>query len=367
MLITGIIAVDRMHPESPRNVALEASDEPHLDLYQKFAQSCKENGCRAIAQIAHGGRQTCAQVNGHPLAPSDVKLQVEGIPGFMWGDPQPMTTQQIHETMQKFVTAAKLCQKAGFDGVELHACHGYLISQLLSPAVNGTRTDGYGGPNIEDRMRFLKETVQAVRQECGPSFAVAVKLNSCDFSKGGSTEEDNLAVLAMLEREKVDFVEISGGTYESFAFMGAGVGTAEKAGKGEVYFLDFAKKARKTLTVPLMISGGFRRLSVMEEALASGACDIIGLGRPICLDPDFPNKLLTTSDPDLKAPKTGVDWDHTTGLIKTFEALWYVRQIGFIADGKPTRPDLGWTGSLGISLEHLVYEPQIRMPTRWLW
>jgi 2,4-dienoyl-CoA reductase-like NADH-dependent reductase (Old Yellow Enzyme family) len=181
--------------------------------------------------------------------------------------------------------------------VQVHGAHGYLVSQFLSPRVN-LRTDEYGG-SLENRARFLLEIVAAVRAAVGPDFPVSVKLNSADFQKGGFDFGDSLQVVKWLEAASVDLIEISGGTYEQPKLLGV-AGQEEEAVQNvapstaarEAYFVDFAKAMQAEVSVPLMVTGGFRTRRAMEEALASSAADVIGLGRPLCVDTDAPTELL---------------------------------------------------------------------------
>ncbi|MFM5914265.1 MAG: NADH:flavin oxidoreductase, partial [Chakrabartia godavariana] len=183
--------------------------------------------------------------------------------------------------------------------VQIHAAHGYLISQFLSPRSN-QRSDQWGG-SLENRARFLMETVRRVRAAVGPAFPVSVKLNSADFQKGGFAFEDSLQVARWLEEAGVDLLEISGGSYEQPAMMDMdGMEPAERpkvaasTAAREAYFVDFAKAMKAELkTMPLMVTGGFRTRAAMEHALGTGSADLIGIGRPLCGDPDACNKLLS--------------------------------------------------------------------------
>lgn len=249
------------------------------------------------------------------------------------------------------------------DGIQCHAAHGYLLSEFLNPKVN-RRTDAYGGA-IQNRMRLLREIVSEIRQACGPNFAVSVKLNSSDFQKGGSTEDDNLEVLAMLENEAVDFVEISGGSYESPAMMG--VLPRESTVKREAYFLEFAEKARKNLKIPLMVTGGFRTRAAMNDALASGACDLIGIGRPLCLHPSLPNELCTSVDPNYAVPTPIIDWNLVKPSERMFESIWHTMQIQRMSDGLDPDPTLKPGSAQGQIVRNLVFEPSLGFGTRWIW
>ena len=295
MLLSGNIQIDRDHLERPGNVVIDyKADEPMMAALTSWAQAATRNGNHFWAQISHAGRQTQSNVNPHPKAPSAVKL---GLPGGQFGEPVALTIGEIEELVDGFALAAKTCQAAGFTGAQIHAAHGYLLSSFLSPRAN-QRSDNYGG-SLENRARFLLAVVAKTRAAVGPNFPISVKLNSADFQKGGFNFEDSLQVVQWLEQASVDLVEISGGTYEQPALMGSD-GIEEKEEQNvapstrarEAYFVDFAKAMQEAVTVPLMVTGGFRTRSAMESALASGAADLIGLGRPMCVMTDAPKQLL---------------------------------------------------------------------------
>ncbi|WP_373490909.1 NADH:flavin oxidoreductase/NADH oxidase family protein [Parasphingorhabdus sp.] len=295
MLLSGNIQVDRDHLERPGNVVIDCPpDEAMMAALKSWAQVATRNGNHFWAQISHAGRQTQSNVNPHPKAPSAVKL---GLPGGQFGEPVALTTEEIETLVDRFALAAKTCQEAGFTGVQIHAAHGYLLSSFLSPRAN-QRSDKYGG-SLDNRARFLLAVVAKTRAAVGPDFPISVKLNSADFQKGGFNFEDSLQVVQWLEQASVDLVEISGGTYEQPALMGSdgieeqepqNVAPSTKA--REAYFVDFAKAMQEAVTVPLMVTGGFRTRSAMENALDSGAADLIGLGRPMCVMTDAPQHLL---------------------------------------------------------------------------
>ena len=295
MLLSGNIIVDRDHLERPGNVVIENEpDNAMKTRLANWAKAATRGGNHFWAQISHGGRQTQKLVNPHPKSSSDVQL---ALPGGQFGKPEPLTKDEIADLVDRWAIAARTCQEAGFTGVQIHGAHGYLISQFLSPRVN-LRTDDYGG-SLENRARFLLEIVAAVRAAVGPSFPISVKLNSADFQKGGFDFGDSLQVVKWLEAASVDLIEISGGTYEQPKLLGVAGQEDEVAPQvapsteaREAYFVDFAKAMQAEVSVPLMVTGGFRTRSAMVQALESGAADVIGLGRPMCLDTRAPAQLL---------------------------------------------------------------------------
>ena len=295
MLLSGNIQIDRDHLERPGNIVIDR--EPDADMaasLARLAAAATRNGNHFWAQISHGGRQTMKAVNPNPKAPSAVKL---GLPGGQFGEPVPLTEAEIMDLIARFGVAAAACQRAGFTGVQVHAAHGYLLSQFLSPRSN-LRTDKWGG-SLENRARFLLAAVAEVRRVVGPAFPVSVKLNSADFQRGGFDFDDSLIVAKWLEEAGTDLIEISGGTYEQPKLLGlAGMedevaqNVAESTLQREAYFVDFAVAMQNAVSIPLMVTGGFRSRAAMEQAISSGAADLIGLGRPLCYQPDGAKLLL---------------------------------------------------------------------------
>lgn len=295
MLLSGNIIIDRDHLERPGNVIIER--EPDADMAARltsWAKAATRGGNHFWAQISHGGRQTQKVVNPYPKSASDVAL---ALPGGQFGKPMPLTEDEIADLIGRSAMASKACKNAGFTGVQLHGAHGYLISQFLSPLVN-QRKDDFGG-SLENRARFLLNSVKATRAAVGPDFPICVKLNSADFQKGGFAFEDSLQVVKWLEEASVDLIEISGGTYEQPKMMQAegmeeeeAQNVAPSTAAREAYFVDFAKAMQDHVAIPLMVTGGFRTRAAMEQAIAIGAADVIGLGRPMCVMPDAPKLLL---------------------------------------------------------------------------
>ena len=295
MLLSGNIQIDADHLERPGNVIIDGEpDEQAKRALAHWAATATRNGNHFWAQISHAGRQTQKPVNPRPKAPSAVKL---GLPGGQFGMPVPLTEEEILTLIGRFATAARVCKEAGFTGVQIHAAHGYLLSQFLSPRSN-QRDDRWGG-SLENRARMLLFAVNSVRAVVGPDFPISVKLNSADFQKGGFDFEDSLQVAKWLQDAGVDLIEISGGSYEQPRMMDIeGTEDVEQQNVAastmarEAYFVDFAKAMRAEVKIPLMVTGGFRTKSAMRQALESGAVDLIGLGRPMCYQPDAPGRLL---------------------------------------------------------------------------
>jgi 2,4-dienoyl-CoA reductase-like NADH-dependent reductase (Old Yellow Enzyme family) len=305
LIITGNVQVDRTHLERPGNVAID--NNGGLDELKAYSKRGTQGGNHLWMQINHPGRQCPESLNPHPLAPSAVKLDMLGG-GF--GEPRAATQEEITDLIRRFVHVATVARATGFTGVQIHAAHGYLISQFLSPIAN-RRTDEWGG-SLENRARFLLNVVREVRKAVGPEFPISVKLNSADFQVGGFSNEDAQQVVKWLGLEKIDLLELSGGTYEQLVMIGSGSDAAEamkeSTRRREAYFLKYASFIRPVATMPLMVTGGFRSRAGMDEALADGSVDLIGLGRPMCVDPELPGKLLRGE------VEQGPTWEHRLSL-----------------------------------------------------
>ncbi len=344
LLITGNVQIDRDHLERPGNVIIQGpQDAAALAGLRAMASAGTQAGGHIWMQISHAGRQTQVTVNPHPKAPSAVPV---GLPGKQFGMPVALTEPEILELVERFGVAAEVAKDTGYTGVQIHAAHGYLLSQFLSPRAN-LRTDRWGG-SLENRARMLMAVVARVRAGVGPEFPIGVKLNSADFQKGGFAFEDSVIVAGWLQAAGVDLLEISGGSYEQPAMMDiqgmeAPDAPPQKASTAarEAYFVDFAKTMRASLTMPLMVTGGFRSRRAMNSALEMGGADVIGLGRPLCVDTAGPAKLLAGADElDRWESKLRLlpPWLSFLGGLKMLRAVegfavtyWYYAQIDAIA------------------------------------
>ncbi|WP_432260981.1 NADH:flavin oxidoreductase/NADH oxidase family protein [Cupriavidus sp. TMH.W2] len=280
LLITGNVMVDSRAMTGPGGVVLE--DARHLDRFRRWAQVGRSRGAQFWLQINHPGRQMPANLGQPAWAPSAVPLNL-GNMSRHFSTPQAMTQEVIEDVIQRFARTAQLAEQAGFTGVEIHAAHGYLLSQFLSPLSN-QRTDAWGGP-LENRARLLIEIVKAVRAVVSPRFAVAVKLNSADFQRGGFSAEDARQVVKMLNELAVDLVELSGGSYEAPAMQGDARDGRTLA--REAYFAEFARDIRAVAKMPVMVTGGIRRRPVAEQVVRSGV-DMVGIGTALAVDPNLP-------------------------------------------------------------------------------
>ncbi|MBI2423610.1 MAG: NADH:flavin oxidoreductase/NADH oxidase family protein [Candidatus Hydrogenedentes bacterium] len=329
--LTGNVMVDRRSLEGPRNVAVE--DERDLPQLRTWAERAQANGAQLWMQISHPGRQTPSRVSSEIVAPSVVPLKGYGP---LFRAPRALDAGEIEPLIERFVTTAAIAREAGFGGVQIHSAHGYLLSQFLSPRTN-LRTDEWGG-SLENRMRFLLETVRRTRQAVGSGYPISVKLNSADFQRGGFSEEESMLVVHALEREGVDLLEISGGNYENPMMIQRG----EVAGSGrestrlrEAFYLAYAEKVRAQTPMPLMLTGGLRTAATMASIVAQNKVDFVGLARPLAIDPDFSRKLLdgTLSSALPVNVRLGV-----RQLDDMLQSMWYQQQM--LRMGKGLEPDL---------------------------
>jgi len=241
-----------------------------------------ETDARIVCQINHAGRQTRPELIGdqRPLAPSAVKDKSSGL------TPRALASEELEPLVESYVGAAHRCREAGFDGVQLHCAHGYLMSEFISPYTN-RRTDNWGG-SLEARARFPLEVLRGIRAQLGGDYPVLVKLNAEDFIKGGLALGESCRIGAMMEAGGIDAIEISAGMAETVDKI---VRKNIKSEDDEAYFLPQVRELRRHVGVPLICVGGLRSRSVMESVLESGGANMVAMCRPLIREPDLPNKL----------------------------------------------------------------------------
>jgi len=315
--IIGEVQGTAGYAEKPGNLVLDAASD--LARFGSLAEQGGENGTQLWLQLGHAGALAYAPTS-KPKGPSALDL-----PGLRCA---ALTQDEIRQLPMLFARTALLAQQAGFGGVQIHAAHGFLLSQFLSPLFN-KRSDAYGG-TITNRMRLLLDSIDATRAAVGSDFPIAVKLNSTDQLEGGLIEEDALKVVAALDRSSVDLIDISGGTY----FPGAKA-ASDGAGRGP-YFIEFAKRARAVTTKPLMLTGGFKTRAQAEGAVASGAADVVGLARALVLEPALANLWMAGQKPAPVFPRFS---DAPEGGI----TAWYTMRLTEIGADRET-PDVSDLG-----------------------
>ena len=330
LLITGNVMIDRRALGEPNNVAIE--DDRDMTLLKEWVAAATANDTQCWVQLNHPGKQSPKGLNEENLSPSAVPF-AKSMQSF-FDTPRAFEAKEIDDVILRFGRSAGLVKEAGFSGVQIHGAHGYLVSQFLSPHTN-QRTDKWGG-SAEHRREFVLAVYREIRRQVGDDFPIGIKLNSADFQKGGFTEEESLEVIKQLEKEGIDHVEISGGTYEQPSMSGKDIRDSTK--QREAYFLQFAEKIRSEVKVPLAVTGGFRTAKAMNAALSSGSLDMVGLARPLAVDTQYPNKLLAGKiiDINVNPIKTGIKAIDKMALM---EVAWYGRQLHRISKGRDPKPN----------------------------
>ena len=344
VLLTGNVMVDPEHLGEPGNVAVQ--DESHMDTLRQWASTTDGTGTQLWMQINHPGKQSPRTINRHPVAPSP--LPIDGQFSNYFAPPRELEVNDIHDLVTRFATTARIAKAAGFAGVEIHAAHGYLISQFLSPLHN-QRTDEYGG-SLENRMRFLTEVYEAVRAEVGDDFPVAVKLNSSDGVEGGFSQADSLEVAEKLSSLGVDLLEISGGTYDKPLMQGNASGADSSQAP---FFLDYANELRKRVHTPVALTGGFRSVETMEQAINEDFASMVGIGRPFVLAPDLPTRIIESGrQGTIELPYITT---HIPALDRALGPIlannWYEEQMYRLSQGKHATAGSG-ISALAFTIRH---------------
>ena len=348
LLITGNVMVDSMALGEARNVVVE--DYKDFELLKQWAKSVEGTGVHLWPQINHPGRQAFAAINREIVAPSAVPLKMGGA-SKMFKMPTALTEEAIWDIIKRFGATARIMKEAGFTGCQIHGAHGYLVSQFLSPNSN-IRTDQWGG-SLANRARFVLEIYREIRRQVGAEYPIGIKINSADFQRGGFTEDESMEVVRLLGNEGIDLIEISGGTYEKPAMI---TGDRKKSTVDrEAYFLTYIEKARKLTKTPLLLTGGFRSVAVMDKALEEGNLDVVGLARPFCLYPNLANQIFDGSVARFEAPipSIGIKFLDQLGGV---ELPWYELQIQRLGKGKSPKKNMPGILAFWFSLKSLFFK-----------
>ncbi|CAE6533975.1 unnamed protein product [Rhizoctonia solani] len=294
IIATGNVVVHPEHLEAAGNVILYAPHETpeRIEQLRKIAAAGKAHGSLMVMQLSHAGRQVPVYVNPNPVGASDIQLKHSM--GKDFGKPRALTVEEIKEIVNQFAYAAEVAHRTGFDGVQMHGAHGYLIAQFLS-AVTNNRIDEYGGSN-HNRARFLREIVTAIRARVpDPQFMIGVKINSAEFQDIGIKPADAAELCQELEGMRLDFVELSGGNYEKWVAFGEEYTPRDSTKRREAFFTQFSEAITPHLTkiVPY-VTGGFRSAAGMADAVRAGSCAGVGLGRPATSDPYLPKEIISS-------------------------------------------------------------------------
>ena len=286
-ILTGNIMIDPYNVEAAGNYVIKKDDPysgPRFEGFQKIAEGAKVKGGLIVGQVSHAGRQVDSKNQPNPISASDVQL-VAPLMGATYGVPRPATEEDIKGIIEGFAHAAEYLEKAGFDGIQLHGAHGYLLAQFLSETTN-KRTDKYGG-SLENRMRLILEIAAEIKKRVSKSFILGIKVNSVEFQEKGFQPEEAATLCKALEDAEFDYVELSGGTYEKPGFQYV----RESTRKRENFFIEFAEQIVKPLkTIKVYTTGGFKTVGGAVDAL--NTVDGVGIGKAACQEPRLPNDVL---------------------------------------------------------------------------
>ncbi|KAK0255151.1 hypothetical protein LTR91_007734 [Friedmanniomyces endolithicus] len=288
IIVAGNLMLRYDAVEAFGNPILQDDHDNRTQAFRKVSEVAKKNGSLFIAQLSHPGRQGGAALNPNPVSASDVQLKIEWA-GNKFNKPRALSIPEIKEMVKLWGETAYLCQQSGFDGVQVHCAHGYLLAQFLSLTTN-KRTDEYGGANLTNRSKIIFEIIDEIKQRVNdPAFIICVKINSVEFQPGGQTPDDCKNLCLKLEEAGVDLIDLSGGTFEGRAFEHKKASTRAR----ESYFIEFAEMIRPLLKqTKVYVTGGFRTAAGMSAAISSGACDGVGLGRPLGAEPFLCKEIL---------------------------------------------------------------------------
>ncbi len=333
LIITGnvMIAPDAM--SGPASIVLQEGTD--LAPFREWASVGRAGGGQFWMQINHPDRQTYAILGEEAVSASDVAIDIPGQ-SKNFNQPRALTVDEVESLIIRFATTAELAEKAGFSGVQIHAAHGYLINQFLSPLTN-RRDDQWGG-SLENRARFLLETVREVRARVSKQFSVAVKLNSADFQKGGFNTDDAKWVVEQLGDLSVDLVEVSGGSYESPAMNGLAEDETSTE-RREGYFVEFAREIAAIAKMPIMVTGGIRRRKVAEDALANQTggigVSVLGIATAMAYEPDLPKNWMNGQRTDIALPVVRWKDKRKAGLATMMLAYTQIARLSIGKDANP--------------------------------
>ncbi len=281
LIITGNALVHTSGRSVPQMICIH--NDYYIDKLKRLTDTIHRYDGKVAIQLVHGGRQCFPALLGgeKPIAPSEVYDPSTKI------TPREMTDEEIWEIIEAFGDAARRAMYAGFDGIQIHGAHGYLVNEFLSPHTN--RRDDYWGGDKERRFHFLEEVYKAMRKEVGDNYPILIKMNADDFIEGGLKPEESLRIAKRLEELGIDAIEVSGGMYES------GAKTAQPNilnPEQEAYFKEDARLFKKELNMPIILVGGIRSKAVAEDVIQKGDADLIAISRPLIREPDLPNKFM---------------------------------------------------------------------------
>lgn len=327
LIVTGNVMVDRTYLEAPGNMVLDKTQS--LDAFKELAGTVKSFGASIWMQLNHPGPQSPRSLTPEPVAPSPTPARK---PEFFC-TPRALTTTEINEIVEQFACSAAAAKKAGFDGVQVHASYGYLLSSFLSPRTN-QRTDRWGG-SLENRARILRSVARAIRESTGRDFALSVRINVSDYLPNGFTMAEAIQTIQWLERDTVDSVDLSGGSYDrSISFE-----RKYRHPDREDLFSNIAKRVKRAVSIPVMITGTLRTGSYMNSIIEKGWVDAVGMARPLLCDVEFPAKLVDGYMGKVAEPRYHLEYRNAMERIVK-EIFWYYEQIHRLSTGSKIDLDL---------------------------
>lgn len=277
----GMVTVEiaKVHPTTGGGVGVSLYDDSYIPGFKRLTEAVHKAGAAACIQLWHAGRQTNSAVTGRPI------VSASEIPCPVCREkPKALSVEEIHELTQAYAEAARRAKEAGFDCIELHGAHGYLLAQFMSPYSNH-RTDEYGG-TLEKRARFPLEVIEAVRNKVGPDFPIIYRLSGIENVTGGITIEDTKKIAPMLVSKGVDAIHVSIGVYESLQY------TVPPMDLDRGFNVWAATAVKEVVDVPVITVDRINTPELAEEIIASGKADFVAMGRPLLADPQLPNKAM---------------------------------------------------------------------------
>lgn len=318
-ILTSNIMIDGAHLEAPGNMVIPG-DAPfsgrRFEGFANLAKAATAQGSLIVGQVSHAGRQVEEHIQPHPISASEDQLYMPSM-RRKFGKPRAATSEDIRGVIDGFAHAAEFLENAGFDGIQMHAAHGYLLAQFLSCSTNH-RTDEYGG-SLENRIRIILEIAAAIRKRVSETFVIGIKINSIELQEDGFNPQEATILCQKLEENKFDYVELSGGNYEKLAWMHV----SESTKKRENFYIEAAEEIVKPLkTTKVYTTGGFKTLDGMADSL--NIVDGVGIGKAACQEPRLAADLLS-------GKATGIlkyAYAEEDFLKRLFAAGCQIRQIG---------------------------------------
>ena len=264
-----------IHPQGKASInQLSIASDDTIEGLKQLVEVIHQNDTLVLAQINHAGGKTSTKITNQPLLSASA---IETPKSTATTLPEAMTTSQIHQVIDDFIQAALRAKKAGYDGVEIHMAHGYLLNQFYSPLTNH-RNDEYTGSTIEGRIHLPLQIIQAIKEKVDPDFIIALRLGACDYQEGGTTIQDSIQVAIAFEKAGIDLLDISGGM----------CGYMNPTNKDQGYFKEITSAIKEHIQIPVILTGGILDLEHADELLKTNQADLIGIGRAFFKNSNWP-------------------------------------------------------------------------------